>query len=50
MDAVSGAHPHRLIRGIIVLNLSGQRIDSMDIIFDWPYPLAFVKASIGKDI
>jgi hypothetical protein len=46
MDAVSGVHLHRLIRGIIVPNLSGQRIDSTDIIFDCPHPFAFLKSNL----
>jgi hypothetical protein len=48
MDAVSGVHLHRLIRGIFVLNLSGQRIDSTVTIFDYPYPFAFVKSNLEK--
>ena len=46
MDALSGVHLHRLMRGISVPNLSGQRIDSTDIIFDRPYPFAFVESNL----
>ena len=48
MDALSGVHLHRLIREIFVLNSSDQRIVSMDIIFDYPYPFALVKSNLEK--
>ena len=46
MDALSGVHLHRLILGIIVPNLNDQRIDFTDIIFDYPYPFAFVESNL----
>jgi hypothetical protein len=46
MDAASGVHLHPLTRGNFVLNLSGQRIDFMGVIFDRLYALAFVKSNL----
>ena len=42
MDAVNGVHLHRSIQGTFALNLSGQRIDFTDTIYDYLYEFSFV--------